>query len=109
MKQAAALGVSDSQRSTEFEMSDRDFNDIAAMLYADAGIYMPVSKTTLVYSRLVKRLRALHFENFRQYCDLVGSPDGLAERREMLSALDLDAKLLPRAYESVEITGQITR
>jgi xylulokinase len=27
---------------------------------------------------------------------------------EMLSALDLDAKLLPRAYESVEITGQIT-
>ena len=29
--------------------------------------------------------------------------------REMLSALDLDAKLLPRAYESVEITGQITR
>jgi len=28
--------------------------------------------------------------------------------REMLSALDLDAKLLPRAYESVEITGQIT-
>ena len=87
MKQASALGVSDSQRSTEFEMSDRDFNDIAAMLYADAGIYMPVSKTTLVYSRLVKRLRALHFENFRQYCDLVGSPDGSAERREMLSAL----------------------
>jgi len=29
--------------------------------------------------------------------------------REMLAALDLDAKLLPRAYESVEITGQITR
>jgi xylulokinase len=29
--------------------------------------------------------------------------------REMLSALDLDAKLLPRAYESVEVTGQITR
>jgi xylulokinase len=29
--------------------------------------------------------------------------------REMLTALDLDAKLLPRAYESVEITGQITR
>ena len=29
--------------------------------------------------------------------------------QEMVGALDLDAKLLPRAYESPEITGQITR
>jgi len=29
--------------------------------------------------------------------------------RQMLSALDLDPKLLPRAYESPEITGEITR
>jgi xylulokinase len=29
--------------------------------------------------------------------------------REMLSALELDPKLLPRAYESPEITGEITR
>jgi chemotaxis protein methyltransferase CheR len=87
VKQALASGVGNSLRSTEFEMSDRDFKDIAAMLYADAGIYMPESKTTLVYSRLVKRLRALQLESFRDYCDLVGSPDGSNERREMLSAL----------------------
>lgn len=29
--------------------------------------------------------------------------------QEMLSALEIDSKLLPRAYESPEITGQITR
>jgi xylulokinase len=29
--------------------------------------------------------------------------------QEMVGALDLDARLLPRAYESPEITGQITR
>jgi len=29
--------------------------------------------------------------------------------REMLKALDIDAQLLPRAYESPEITGEITR
>lgn len=29
--------------------------------------------------------------------------------REMLDALEIDARLLPRAYESPEITGQITR
>ena len=87
MTQALAAGVGGSLGSSEFAMTDRDFKDIAAMLYADAGIYMPASKTTLVYSRLVKRLRALNLESFREYCDLVGSPQGSHERLEMLSAL----------------------
>ena len=87
MTQALAVGVGGSLESSEFAMTDRDFKDIAAMLYADAGIYMPASKTTLVYSRLVKRLRALNLESFREYCDLVGSPQGSHERLEMLSAL----------------------
>ena len=79
--------VRDSLRAAEFEMTDRDFKDIAAMLYADAGIYIPDTKATLVYSRLVKRLRALNLESFKQYCQLVESSDGTGERLEMLSAL----------------------
>jgi chemotaxis protein methyltransferase CheR len=82
-----AAGVGGSLQSSGFEMSDRDFKDIAAMLYVDAGIYIPESKTTLVYSRLVKRLRALNLASFRDYCDLVASPQGSGERLEMLSAL----------------------
>jgi chemotaxis protein methyltransferase CheR len=85
--QALPKSVGGSLRSSDFEMSDRDFKDIAAMLYADAGIYIPETKTTLVYSRLVKRLRALNLASFRDYCDLVGSPQGSGERLEMLSAL----------------------
>ncbi len=122
MKQALASGAGGSLRSTEFEMSDRDFKDIAAMLYADAGIYMPESKTTLVYSRLVKRLRALNLESFREYCDLVGSPDGSDERLEMLSALTtnvtrffrephhfehLSAHVLPPLLESARRGGRV--
>jgi len=87
VREALAAGAGGSLRSSDFEMSDRDFKEIAAMLYADAGIYIPESKTTLVYSRLVKRLRMLNLESFRDYCDLVGSPQGSGERREMLSAL----------------------
>jgi chemotaxis protein methyltransferase CheR len=71
----------------EFKMSDRDFREIAAMLYADAGIYLTESRATLVYSRLVKRLRKLNLESFHDYCDLVGAPEGADERLEMLSAL----------------------
>jgi chemotaxis protein methyltransferase CheR len=71
----------------EFEMTYRDFREIAAMLYADAGIYLHESKANLVYSRLVKRLRKLNLDSFRDYCDLVGAPAGADERLEMLSAL----------------------
>ena len=122
MKQAVAAGVGGSLSSSEFEMSDRDFKDIAAMLYADAGIYIPESKTTLVYSRLVKRLRALNLENFRDYCDLVGSPQGSDERLEMLSALTtnvtrffrephhfehLSARVLPPLLELARKGGRV--
>ncbi len=77
----------DSLIDGEFAMSKRDFGEIAAMLYADAGIYLHESKATLVYSRLVKRLRKLNLDNFQDYCQLVASPQGAAERLEMLSAL----------------------
>jgi chemotaxis protein methyltransferase CheR len=71
----------------EFKMTARDFGEIAAMLYADAGIYLAETKSALVYSRLVKRLRKLNLGSFRDYCSLVASPAGAEERLEMLSAL----------------------
>ena len=71
----------------EFALTARDFDDIAAMIFKDAGIDLPVSKAPLVYSRLAKRLRALNLPTFRDYCDLVASPAGAAERHKMLSAL----------------------
>ena len=71
----------------EFPFTDQDFKQIAAMLYADAGLALPESKATLVYSRLAKRLRALGLESFRQYCGLVSEAEGLGERRNMLAAL----------------------
>ena len=40
-------------------LSADDFKQIAAMLHSDAGIFLPDTKATLVYSRLAKRLRML--------------------------------------------------
>lgn len=79
--------IRDSANSGEYKMTPRDFREIASMLYADAGIFLQESKSTLVYSRLVKRLRKLNLESFQDYCQLVASPAGAAERLEMLSAL----------------------
>jgi chemotaxis protein methyltransferase CheR len=73
--------------SGEFLLTSSDFRTIAAMLHADAGIYLPESKSSMVYSRLAKRLRILGLQSFRDYCALVGSASGVDERQQMLAAL----------------------
>ncbi|HEY1736663.1 MAG TPA: protein-glutamate O-methyltransferase [Methylovirgula sp.] len=73
--------------SGEFLMTATDFRQIADMLHADAGIHLPESKATLVYSRLIKRLRALGLKSFRDYCALVAERGGADERQQMLAAL----------------------
>jgi chemotaxis protein methyltransferase CheR len=71
----------------EFGFTRRDFQRIARMLHEDAGIRLTDTKAPLVYSRLVKRLRALGVENFARYCALVEGEAGAAERQQMLAAL----------------------
>ena len=90
MRPAATTTDSQSRDSLvagEFKMTTRDFREIAALLYSDAGIFLQESKATLVYSRLIKRLRKLDLDSFQDYIQLVASPAGAAERLEMLSAL----------------------
>jgi chemotaxis protein methyltransferase CheR len=71
----------------EFLLTEADFRKIAALLHEDAGIYLPETKATLVYSRLAKRLRTLGLESFRDYCALIASEEGVGERQQMLAAL----------------------
>jgi chemotaxis protein methyltransferase CheR len=71
----------------EYPLSRRNLQEIAAMIYSDAGIYLNESKASLVYSRLSKHIRQLGLRGFNEYCSLVSSPAGAAERKEMLSFL----------------------
>jgi chemotaxis protein methyltransferase CheR len=71
----------------EFAFTTEDFKTIAAVLHGDAGIYLPDTKATLVYSRLAKRLRLLGISNFRDYCKLIQGNEGVDERQAMLAAL----------------------
>ncbi|MBD9649124.1 protein-glutamate O-methylesterase CheR [Ensifer sp. PDNC004] len=73
--------------SGEYPLTRRDLTEIAAMIYADAGIYLNETKASLVYSRLSKHIRNLGLKGFREYCQLVASPAGAAARRDMLSHL----------------------
>ncbi|GGE17895.1 chemotaxis protein methyltransferase [Aureimonas endophytica] len=71
----------------EFLLTEADFDTIARILHEDAGILIPPSKTTLVYSRLAKRLRALGLGSFRDYCALIAGESGAGERMTMMAAL----------------------
>lgn len=90
----SALGLKDIRQSPEevlasgeYPLTRRDLSEIAAMIYADAGIYLNDTKASLVYSRLSKHIRNLGLKGFREYCALVSSPAGVEARREMLSHL----------------------
>ena len=84
----AALDASSAQAGArEFAFTGEDFRTIAAVLHGDAGIYLPDTKATLVYSRLAKRLRVLGLSSFREYCRLIQGQDGVDERQAMLAAL----------------------
>ncbi|CAN7168616.1 protein-glutamate O-methyltransferase CheR [Rhizobium rhizogenes] len=73
--------------SGEYPLTRRDLSEIAAMIYSDAGISLNETKASLVYSRLSKHIRALGLPGFSDYCQLVSSPAGAVQRREMLSHL----------------------
>ena len=72
---------------SEFAFGHKDFRRIAALLHAETGIALPDTKTTLVYSRLARRLRLTRHQNFSDYFDFISSPFGEAEQRKMLCAL----------------------
>jgi len=71
----------------EFPFTRDDFRQIADIAYADAGIDLGEAKASLVYSRLAKRLRALHMESFSNYCALLAREEGGEERQRMVAAL----------------------
>jgi chemotaxis protein methyltransferase CheR len=74
-------------KGTEFHFSETDFTRIATIMRTETGIALERSKANLIYSRLAKRLRALHLTTFREYCDIVSDRTSPEERQTMIAAL----------------------
>jgi chemotaxis protein methyltransferase CheR len=71
----------------DYPFTRADFRRIARMLHDDLGITLNETKAPLVYSRLVRRLRALGLRSFKDYCIIVGQLSGREERHAMAAAL----------------------
>lgn len=55
----------------EFEFTDKDFDDLRAIITSETGIELPDNKKTLMYSRLARRLRELQLPNFSAYVQFI--------------------------------------
>ncbi|MXV36042.1 MULTISPECIES: protein-glutamate O-methyltransferase CheR [unclassified Saccharibacter] len=71
----------------DFSYSEHDFQRVQTIALREAGISLPVSKRSLVFSRVSRRIRATGKESFGTYLDYVSSPDGMEEMQELICVL----------------------
>lgn len=71
----------------EFAFSEREFSFLAGLVSKRTGIMLAANKKNMVYSRLVRRLRALGLRTFAQYCELVQSDAGDEEMGNLVNAI----------------------
>ncbi|MDQ6988624.1 MAG: protein-glutamate O-methyltransferase [Mariprofundaceae bacterium] len=70
----------------EYHFSDRHFKHIAKLVYQHTGIHLKEGKEELVYSRMVRRIRALGLATFDEYIELIQSGHD-AELEEFTNAI----------------------
>lgn len=58
-------------------LSISDFKRLSRFIHSHAGIKMPLSKLSMVESRLRKRLKSLKINRFSDYCDFLFSAEGM--------------------------------
>lgn len=80
----AASGVS---LDRGMRLTGEDFRRLAGFIYDACGIRMPVSKKSMLESRLQKRLRILGMGSFTQYCAYLFSEQG--QQEESVRMIDL--------------------
>ena len=57
----------------EFLCTDRDFKEIASLVYDACGIVLGDHKREMVYSRLARRIRERKLNNFEAYLEYLKS------------------------------------
>jgi chemotaxis protein methyltransferase CheR len=61
------------------DLSEKEFRHISQIVYGICGINLKDGKEALVRARLMKRLRALQMESFREYVKFINTDEGREE------------------------------
>lgn len=72
--------------TAESKLTTADFERVRELIYRHAGINLPSTKRTMVFSRLSRRLRDTGHQSFGAYLDSVGGPQS-PEWQQFVNAL----------------------
>lgn len=68
----------------EFQLSDRDFHQLAGFINGYCGLKMPPAKKAMVEGRLRRRVRALGFPDITAYCSFLFRENGLSQEGDAI-------------------------
>lgn len=74
--------------SFEFDFTQQDFEGLAKLVTTQTGIELPESKKSLMYSRLVRRVRHHKMANFAEYLNFVQKELDTGKNEEMLAIVN---------------------
>ncbi|WP_417671633.1 CheR family methyltransferase [Roseibium sp.] len=81
------MSVAVAQEEREFHLDDKEFRYLADLVKKQTGIVLADHKKNMVYSRLVRRLRALQLAGFDEYCALLESKRSNHEMGMFINAI----------------------
>ena len=79
--------IAKQEEDREFAFSDLDFRFLADLANQKTGIVLSEQKRDMVYARISRRLRALGYTAFSQYCAYLESSEGDAEIGHLINAI----------------------
>jgi len=92
------------QDQRQYVYAQRDFERVKQLIYSRAGIALADSKQDMVYSRLVRRLRATGADSFKSYLDNLEREDSADEWQAFTNALTTNLTAFfrePHHFESL--------
>ena len=91
-----------------FAFEDRDFSRIARLIHKHAGISLGPHKRDMVYSRLVRRVRAGGFDRFSTYLDTLETRGDADEWQAFVNALTTNlTSFFREAYHFEALIAQL--
>jgi len=95
--------------NSDFQLTDRDFDRIRALIHRHAGIALGAQKREMVYSRISRRLRQLNLSDFGSYLDLLELQDNSDERQGFINSLTTNLTSFFREAHHFPVLAELAR
>jgi chemotaxis protein methyltransferase CheR len=84
---SASPALAEAQSDLEASFTDREFEFFAKLVYERSGIVLGAQKKSMMFSRLVRRVRDLGLRSFKAYGEHIRGPQGETEIGAFINAM----------------------